>query len=132
MVAAFDTLQAAKRLNEAGVNDAQADFAALAADIDRLGADTSSDIDRLAADIERLGEWAPRLTSTACPLRTRQTSTPWRPEIDAKHDRFAAEVRAEFTLIRSEMEGLRPDVTIRLDGMIVVATGVLLAAKIFT
>jgi tRNA U54 and U55 pseudouridine synthase Pus10 len=52
-------------------------------------------------------------------------------ELDAKIERVAAELRAEFALIRSEMEVLRRDLTIRLGSMIVVATGVLLAAKFF-
>ena len=131
MVAAFDTLQAAKRPNEAGVNDAQADFAALAAHIDRLRADTSSDINRLAADIERLGVDAKADIDRLAAVNKADLDA-LEGRIDTKHDRFAAEVRAEFALIRSEMEGLRPDVTIRLDGMIIVATGVLLAATIFT
>lgn len=37
----------------------------------------------------------------------------------------------EIATLRSEMEILRRDLTIRLGGMIVVATGVLLAAKFF-
>ncbi len=51
--------------------------------------------------------------------------------LDAKIERVAAEFRAGFALIRSEMEVLRRDLTIRLGSMIVVATGVLLAAKFF-
>ena len=37
----------------------------------------------------------------------------------------------DLTLLRSDLEILRRDLTIRLGGMIVVATGVLLAAKFF-
>ena len=50
----------------------------------------------------------------------------------AKIDRVGAELKSEFALIRSEMEVLRRDLTIRLGSMIVVATGVLLAAKFFS
>ncbi len=37
----------------------------------------------------------------------------------------------DLTLLRADLEILRRDLTIRLGGMIVVATGVLLAAKFF-
>jgi hypothetical protein len=43
----------------------------------------------------------------------------------------AKRLKAEFALIRSEKEVLRRDLTIRLGSMIIVATGVLLAAKFF-
>ena len=85
------------------------------ADIDRLAAD----IDRLAADIDRLA------TANKADLDALDA------KIDTKIERLAAEFKAEFALLRSEMEVLRRDVTIRLGGMIVVATGVLLAAKFF-
>ena len=42
-----------------------------------------------------------------------------------------ARLRAEIAALRSETEILRRDLTIRLGSMIVVATGVLLAAKFF-
>ena len=42
------------------------------------------------------------------------------------------EMNAGFAALRAEMEILRRDLTIRLGGMIVVATGVLLAAKFFS
>ena len=56
--------------------------------------------------------------------------------LDAKIDGVAAELdqiefRSEFALIRSKIEVLGGDLTIRLGSMIVVATGVLLAAKFF-
>ena len=40
-------------------------------------------------------------------------------------------MNAGFAALRAEMEILRRDITIRLGGMIVVSTGVLLAAKFF-
>jgi hypothetical protein len=52
---------------------------------------------------------------------------------DADLSRLATreEMNAGFAALRAEMEILRRDLTIRLGGMIVVATGVLLAAKFF-
>ena len=41
------------------------------------------------------------------------------------------ELTAGINALRAEMEIMRRDITIRLGGMIVVATGVLLAAKFF-
>jgi hypothetical protein len=112
MIAALDTLQTAKRLKEAGFDEAQSEALtgvlrdARAAEMGQFA--TKADIDRLAA-------------ATKVGLDA----------LDAKIERLAAEVKAEFALLRSEMEVLRRDVTIRPGGMIVVATGVLLAAKFF-
>ncbi len=52
---------------------------------------------------------------------------------DADLSRLATrdEMNAGFAALRAEMEILRRDLTIRLGGMIVIATGVLLAAKFF-
>jgi hypothetical protein len=52
---------------------------------------------------------------------------------DADVSRLATrdEMNAGFAALRAEMEILRRDLTIRLGGMIVFATGVLLAAKFF-
>lgn len=52
-------------------------------------------------------------------------------EFKAEIARLEAAMNAGFAAPRSEMEILRRDITIRLGGMIVVATGVLLAAKFF-
>jgi hypothetical protein len=152
MIAALDTLQTVKRLKEAGFDDTQAealtevlrdareaefgqlatraDIDSLAADIERVATSTRADIERLAAatkaDIDRLA------AATEANIERLATATRADSErLDAKIDRVAAELKAEFALIPSEMEVLRRDVTIRLGGMIVVATGVLLAAKFF-
>jgi hypothetical protein len=45
--------------------------------------------------------------------------------------RLEATLTAGFAAIRAEMEILQGDITIRLGGMLVIATGVLLAAKFF-
>jgi Coiled-coil domain-containing protein 90-like len=52
-------------------------------------------------------------------------------EFRAEIARLEAAMNAGFAALRAEMEILRRDITIRLGGMIVVATGVLLAAKFF-
>ena len=49
----------------------------------------------------------------------------------ATKDDLAREIAHLETTLRAEMEILRRDLTIRLGGMLVVATGVLLAAKFF-
>jgi cytochrome c556 len=159
MIAALDTLQTAKRLKEAGFDDAQAealtgvlrdareaeqgqlatkaDANSLAADIDRLAAATKADINSLAADIDRLAAATKDdINSLAADIdrlgaATKADIDRLRADTKTDFDGLRAEFRAEFALIRSEMEVLRRDVTIRLGGMIVVATGVLLAAKFF-
>src|SRR5207248_6227617 len=52
-----------------------------------------------------------------------------RDEFKAEIARLEAAMNAGFAAIRAEMEILRRDITIRLGGMIVVAPGILLAAK---
>jgi hypothetical protein len=52
-------------------------------------------------------------------------------ELRAEIARLEAAMNAGFAALRAEMEILRRDITIRLGGMIVVATGILLAAKFF-
>lgn len=145
MIAALDTLQTAKRLKEAGFDDAQAealtgvlrdareaeagqlatkaDIERLGADIERLRADTETDFERLRADTKTdSGSLRAEMKSDIDLLRA---------EVKSAIESLRTEMRAEFALIRSEMEVLQRDVTIRLGGMIVVATGVLLAAKFF-
>jgi hypothetical protein len=121
MITSLDTLQTVKRLKEAGFNEPQAEALtgllrdAQEAEQGQLA--TKADLGALDAKIERsVAELNAKIERVAA-------------ELDAKIERFAAELRAEFALIRSEMEVLRRDLTIRLGSMIVVATGVLLAAK---
>ena len=110
MNASFDTLQTAKRLKDAGFDEPQAEaLTGLLRDVQQAEQGqlaTKTDLAALDGKIDRLVA-----------------------QLEAKIDRIAAELRAEFSLIRSEMEILRRDLTIRLGSMIVVATGVLLAAK---
>jgi hypothetical protein len=78
---------------------------------------TKADIDRLAAAIDRVA------AVTKADIDKLGVTT--KTDIES----LRAEMKAEFALIRSEMEVLRRDVTIRPGGMIVVATGVLLAVS---
>jgi hypothetical protein len=105
MSAAFDTLQISKRLKSVGFDDAQAE-----AITGVLRESREADLSRLATkdDIARL-----------------ETAT--------KDDiaRVKDDIAHLAATLRAEMEILRRDLTIRLGGMIVVATGILLAAKFF-
>jgi hypothetical protein len=110
MMMSFDTLQAAKRLKEAGFDELQAEaLTGVLRDVQETEQSqlaTKADIAELDTKIDRVAA-----------------------ELNARIDRVAAELRAEFALMRAEMEVLRRDLTIRLGSMIVVATGILLAAK---
>ncbi len=101
MIAALDTLQTVKRLKEAGFEDTQAE--------------ALTGVLRDTREAER------------AQLATRAVFD----RLDANLDRFVAEMRAEFALLRSQIRIFRQDVTLQVGGMIVVATGVLLAAKFF-
>ena len=52
-------------------------------------------------------------------------------ELQSEAARLETTIKAESAALRSDMEILRRDLTIRLGSTIVVATGVLLAAKFF-
>jgi hypothetical protein len=101
MIAALDTLQTVKRLKEAAFDDTQAEA------LTGVLRDT------------REAEFGQLTTKAAF------------DRLDANLDRFVAEMRAEFALLRSQIRIFRQDVTLQVGGMIVVATGVLLAAKFF-
>jgi hypothetical protein len=115
-ISSLDTLDISKRLKGAGFNDAQAetvteifrdvreaDLANLATktDIDRLGAATKSDFERLEAATK------------------------------SDFERLEATTKSDFERLEDKLEILRRDMTIRLGGMIIAATAVLLAAKFF-
>jgi hypothetical protein len=134
MIAALDTLQTAKRLKEAGFDEAQAEALTGvlrdAREIEQGQLATKADIDRLAEDIERLGADT-KADIVRLAAATKGDIEALDAKIDTRIERLSAEFKAEIALLRSEMEILRRDVTIRLGSMIVVATGVLLAAKFF-
>ena len=114
--AVLDTLEIAKRLKGAGFSEAQAETMTGvlrdARDADWSQLATKDDLARLEAKLD---------AEAAC--------------LEAKFDAEAARLEAKFDAViasvRAEMEILRRDLTIRLGSMIVVATGVLLAAKFF-
>jgi len=105
MPAGFDTLEVAKRLKGAGFDEAQAEAITgvlrESREADLSTLATKDDIAHVKDDIARL-----------------ETS-------------LRGDIAHLGTALRAEMEILRRDLTIRLGGMIVVATGVLLAAKFF-
>jgi len=111
-ISSLDTPDIAKRLKEAGFNDAQAEAVTTVfrdvrtADLANLA--TKADIEAIRADVERLDA-----------------------ATKADFARFELTMKAEIARLESQIELLRRDLTIRLGSMIVVATGVLLAAKVF-
>jgi len=105
MALALDTLEVSKRLKTAGFDDVQAE-----ALVGVFREQRDADLSQLATKDELLAV---------------------RNDLKAEIARLEATMNAGFAAIRAEMEILRRDITIRLGGMIVVATGVLLAAKFF-
>ncbi len=112
MSAGFDTLEVAKRLKGAGFDEAQAEAItgvlreSREADLSRLA--TKDDIAVVKDDIARVKDDLARVK-----------------------DDLANDIARLGTALRAEMEILRRDITIRFGSMLVVATGVLLAAKFF-
>jgi tRNA U34 5-carboxymethylaminomethyl modifying GTPase MnmE/TrmE len=141
MSASFDTLQSAKRLREVGFDEPQAEaLTGLLRDVQQTEREpfaTKIDLDMLDGKIERaVAELDAKIERVAAELEAKIERVA--AELDAKIERLeakidhvAAELRAEFALMRSEMEILRRGLTIRLGSMIVVATGLLLAPKFF-
>ena len=105
MSAGFDTLEIEKRLKGAGFDDAQAE------------AITGVLREAREADLSRLA--------------TKDDLALVKDELARVKDELKNDIAHLGTALRAEMEILRRDLTIRLGGMLVVATGVLLAAKFF-
>jgi hypothetical protein len=106
MAVVLDTLEVSKRLKTAGFDDAQAE-----ALVGVLRESREADLSRLATKEELKAEIG---------------------RVEAAMNAGFAALRADMEILRREMEIMRRDITIRLGGMIVVATGVLLAAKFFS
>ena len=110
MPTALDTLEIAKRLKNAGFTEPQAEAVtgvlrdAREADLSQLA--TKSDLAQLATKTEFA-------------------------DLKAEFADLRAEFGALRTELRAEIEILRRDLTIRLGSTIIVATGILLAAKFF-
>ena len=105
VVNSLDTLEIAKRLRSAGFDDTQAE------------AITGALRDSRDADLSRLA--------------TKEDLAALRTELRSEMASLRSELSGEIKMIRSEMEILRRDLTIRLGGMIFVATGFLAAIKFF-
>src|SRR5579885_2859763 len=127
MAATLDTLQIVKRLKEAGFAEPQAEAVttvlrdAREADLSQLATKTDLEFHRQAtkADLDALRH---ELKSDADTLRH---------ELKSELDAHRQATNADFAAVRAELRELEQRLTIRLGSMIVVATGVLLAAKFF-
>jgi transcriptional antiterminator len=127
MAATLDTLQIVKRLKEAGFAEPQAEAVttvlrdAREADLSQLATKTDLEFHRQAtkADLDTLRH---ELKSDADALRH---------ELKSELDAHRQATNADFAAVRAELRELEQRLTIRLGSMIVVATGVLLAAKFF-
>ena len=108
----LDTLEVSKRLKTAGFDDTQAE-----ALVGVLRESRDADLSRLATKDEVLAVRSDFKIEIA--------------RLEAAMNAGFAAIRAEIEVLRRDMEIVRRDVTIRLGGMIVVATGILLAAKFF-
>jgi hypothetical protein len=100
-LATFETLDISRRLKNAGFTDAQAET------VTEIFRDVrTADIANLAtkADLAR---------------------------IEARIDQLEAKFDVKFAQFEAKLEILRRDLTIRLGGMIIAATAILLAAKFF-
>ena len=111
-----DTLQISKRLKEAGFTEPQAEAVTTAL---RDAREPDFSLLSTKADLNALRD------ATKADLNALREAT------KADSDRLHAEFEALRKEIDAKLEILRRDLTIRLGSMIVIATGVLLAAKFF-
>ena len=135
-MAMFDTLSASRRLREVGFEEKQADAVvgllaedvsgniATKSDIELLGADTKSEIELLKTDMKSDVEL----------LRTDMKSEIELLRADTKSDLelLRAETKSEFELFRAEVRALEQRMTIRLGGLVAVATGIIIAVLALT
>jgi hypothetical protein len=123
----FDTLKLARRLEATGFPTQQAgDMAeAIAEALSQLA--TKADLATLQAATK--ADIAALQAATKADIAALQAAT--KADIAALRTELKTEMAALRTELKAEIEILRRDVTIRLGSMIVVATGVLLAAKYF-
>jgi hypothetical protein len=113
-VAPFDTLAFARRLEEGGFSVEQSRTAASAL------ADALTDEMVTRADLERFEGLIHRDLEA------------FKAEMREEMNAFKAEMRAEIGALRSDMKAQEQRITLRLGSMLVVATGLLLAANILT
>ena len=141
MLGALDTLQTMKRLKEAGFNEAQAeamtevlresregtiadlatkaDIAELKSEIDKFAAETRTEFAAVRSEMALLRQ---EFEAKFASLEARIAGS------EAKFESKLESLRRDF---ESKLEILRRDMTIRLGSMLVVMTGILLAAKFF-
>lgn len=141
MLGALDTLQTMKRLKEAGFNEAQAeamtevlresregtiadlatkaDIAELKSEIDKFAAETRTEFAAVRSEMALLRQG---FEAKFASLEARIAGS------EAKFESKLESLRRDF---ESKLEILRRDMTIRLGSMLVVMTGILLAAKFF-
>jgi hypothetical protein len=106
MALALDTLEVSKRLKGVGFDDAQAE-----ALVGVFREQRDADLSQLATKDELLAV---------------------RNDLKSEIARLETAMNAGFAAIRAGIEILRRDITIHFGGIIVVATGILLAAKFFS
>ena len=118
-ISPLDTLDISKRLRGAGFSEAQAEAVTdlfrevRTADLADLA--TKGDIQRLEGEIQRLEAEIQHLEAA----------------MKAGFQRLEDKMKADSQRLEDKMEIMPRDITIRLGGMIIAATAVLLAAKFF-
>ena len=102
-MAIFDTLRASQRLREVGFEEEQAD-----AVVDLLAGDVSESV-ATKSDIELL-----------------------RADTKSDIELLRAETKSDIELLRAELRALEQRMTIRLGGLVAVATGIIIAVIAIT
>jgi hypothetical protein len=120
-ISSLDTLDIARRLKGAGFSDVQAETVTeilrdvRSADLENLA--TKGDVERLDAAIERLE------AATKADIERVGAAT------KADIERLGTDIARLEAKMDSQIELLRRNLTIRLGGLIIAATAILLAAK---
>jgi Flp pilus assembly secretin CpaC len=148
MLGALDTLQTVKRLKEAGFNEAQAeamtevlrdnregtiadlatksDIAGLKSEIDKLAAESRAEFASVRSEMALLRQ---EVEAKLASLEARIAAS--EAKFESKFASLEARIAGSEAKFESKLEILRRDMTIRLGSMLVVMTGILLAAKFF-
>ena len=146
-MAMFDTLSASRRRREVGFEEKQADAVvgllaedvsgniATKSDIEMLREATKSDIELLKAATESDIELLRADTKSELELlKTDMKGDIESLRADTKSDLelLRAETKSEFELFRAEVRALEQRMTIRLGGLVAVATGIIIAVIALT
>lgn len=113
-MAMFDTLSASRRLREVGFEEKQAD-----AVVGLLAEDVSGNI-ATKSDIEMLR------AATKSDIELLKAAT------ESDIESLRADTKSEFELFRAEVRALEQRMTIRLGGLVAVATGIIIAVIALT